>query len=98
MKKDKGFELFYENLSDRRKFIRTVWLTVIAAAFVVFLVMTKTNMIVILLCGIMMGVGCVWQLITTYRQWKHPKEDKDDERTKSEQKSTRGEDDENDEA
>ena len=25
-KVDKGFELFYDNLSYRRKFIRTIWL------------------------------------------------------------------------
>jgi hypothetical protein len=97
MKKDKGFELFYENLSDRRKFIRTVWLTVIAAGIVILFIVLKINWLIILFSGIVMGVGCVFQLITTYQQWKHPKEDKDDERTKSEQKSMRGEDDENDE-
>jgi uncharacterized membrane protein len=84
MKKDKGFELFYENLSDRRKFIRTVWLTVIAAGIVILFIVLKINWLIILFSGIVMGAVCVWQLITTYRQWKHPKEDKDDERTKSE--------------
>jgi ABC-type sugar transport system permease subunit len=74
MKKDKGFELFYENLSDRRKFIRTVWVTAIAVTFVVFLAIMQADTIGILIFGIIMGVGCVWQLITTYRQWKHPKE------------------------
>jgi membrane protein YdbS with pleckstrin-like domain len=92
MKKDKGFELIYENLSDRRKFIRTVWLTAIAVAIVVFLAMMKADRIVILLIGIIMGVACVWQLITTYRQWKYPKRMMKIKEVKAEQKSIQEED------
>jgi hypothetical protein len=79
LKKGRGFELTYKNLSDRRKFIRTVWLTVIAAVIVILFIVLNINWLIILLCGIVMGVGCVFQLLTTYVQWKHPTRKRDNE-------------------
>ena len=43
-KVDKGFELLYDNLSYRRKFIRTIWL--IPIGIVVGIVITYISIIV----------------------------------------------------
>ena len=70
MNKDKGFEFIYWNLSYRRKFIRTLWLTpglIIALAVVWgsdFNKILKTVATVLLI-----SVNLI-QLIYTYKKWK----------------------------
>lgn len=62
-KVDKGFELFYWNLSYRRKFIRTTWILIIGSIIIWFL--TK-NLFLIALVSIVSFI----QMFHTYNKWK----------------------------
>lgn len=68
--KDKGFELRYSKLSNRRKFIRTLWcFTVLLLALILFHWRFSNTgaTILISIVSIVVGVG---QAIITYRKWK----------------------------
>ena len=68
MKKDKGFELSYHNLSYRRKFIRTIWL--IPFGVVVGIVITYINIIVSLFYWLLFIILGVKQVKYNYTMWK----------------------------
>jgi uncharacterized membrane protein len=80
IKKDKGFELVYANLSDRRKFIRTLWLVPIAITFLILFLLLKTNKIYVLFYIIVSSLVFFHQLRTTYINWKNPQEPQNHER------------------
>lgn len=68
-KVDKGFELLYENLSYRRKFIRTLWL--IPIGIVVGILITYMNVIASLFYWLMFIINAVKQLKDNYTKWKN---------------------------
>lgn len=67
-KVDKGFELLYDNLSYRRKFIRTLWLIPIGIAFGI--VITYNSIIVSLFYWLIFIINAVKQLKDNYTMWK----------------------------
>ena len=67
-KVDKGFELFYDKLSYRRKFIRTIWLIPIGIA--VGIVITYISIIVSLFYWLIFIISVVKQLKYNYAMWK----------------------------
>lgn len=72
MKKDKvnkGFELNYENLSYRRRFIRTLWL--IPIGIIVGIVITHISIIVSLFYWIWFIIAAIKQLKDNYNRWKN---------------------------
>ncbi len=68
-KVDKGFELLYENLSYRRKFIRTLWL--IPLGIVVGIIITYISIIASLFYWLMFIINAVKQLKDNYTKWKN---------------------------
>lgn len=72
--KDKGFELFYYNLSNRRKFIRTLWLFpfMVLAAWLVY--WRFSNVIATIVVSIVMLAVWIGQAVVTYRNWKKEEE------------------------
>lgn len=68
-KVDKGFELLYENLSYRRKFIRTLWLIPIGIA--VGIVITYISIIVSIFYWIWFIIATIKQLKDNYTMWKN---------------------------
>ena len=79
---DKGFELIYFNLSHRRKFIRTVWITVIGVFIllpVMFFLNKKyvpsfpvSNLAFFLTEAFILIVGLI-QALYEFRKWKSEK-------------------------
>ena len=67
-KVDKGFELFYDNLSYRRKFIRTLWM--IPIGILVGVIITYISIIVSLFYWTLFIINVVKQLRYTYIMWK----------------------------
>lgn len=67
-KVDKGFELLYDNLSYRRKFIRTLWLIPIGIA--VGIVITYISIIISLFYWLIFIINAVKQLKDNYTMWK----------------------------
>lgn len=67
-KVDKGFELFYDNLSYRRKFIRTLW--IIPIGILVGVIITYISIIVSLFYWFLFIVTTVKQLKVNYTMWK----------------------------
>lgn len=65
---DKGFEFFYNNLSNRRKFIRTLWLIPIGIALGI--VVTYINLIVSIFYWLWFLITAVHQLKSTYLNWQ----------------------------
>lgn len=68
-KVDKGFELLHENLSYRRKFIRTLWL--IPIGIVVGIVITYISIIVSIFYWIWFIIVAIKQLKDNYTMWKN---------------------------
>mgnify|MGYP000188865402 FL=1 len=68
-KVDKGFELYYGNLSYRRKFIRTLWL--ISIGIVVGIVITYISIIVSIFYWIWFIIVAIKQLKDNYTMWKN---------------------------
>ncbi|MEJ8555147.1 hypothetical protein [Tepidibacter sp. Z1-5] len=60
-KVDEGFELFYWNLSYRRKFIRTLW----CSPVLLLLVPICPNKVIVFCC-----ILFVIQAIYNYKKWK----------------------------
>ena len=75
-KVDKGFELIYWNLSYRRKFIRTLWLTPIGALLIFLIVKNPWNIpfygrnLFANLLIVAIVLTTIVQLIYTYYKWK----------------------------
>lgn len=69
MKKDKGFELLYNNLSYRRRLIRTLWLIPIGIA--VGIVITYISIIVSIFYWIWFIISTIKQLKDNYTMWKN---------------------------
>lgn len=69
MKKDKGFELLYNNLSYRRRFIRTLWLIPIGIA--VGIVITYISIIVSIFYWIWFIISTIKQLKDNYTMCKN---------------------------
>jgi len=67
-KVDKGFELFYNNLSYRRKFIRTIWMILIG--IIVGILITSISIIISLLYWIQFTIVGIKQLKYNYMMWK----------------------------
>lgn len=67
-KVDKGFELFYDNLSYRRKFIRTIWL--IPIGILVGIVITDISIILSLFYWLWFIIVAIKQLKYNYTMWK----------------------------
>lgn len=67
-KVDKGFELFYDNLSYRRKLIRTLWL--IPMGIVVGIIITYISVIVSLFYWLWFIIATIKQLKDNYTMWK----------------------------
>lgn len=79
---DKGFELRYSRLSHRRKFIRTLWITVIGMVIVSLLNVNMVNAgIHPFNSGVFRGFSCVGilllilitgvtQMLSEYKKWK----------------------------
>lgn len=67
-KVDKGFELLYENLLYRRKFIRTLWL--IPIGIVIGLIITYISIIVSIFYWGIFIMSAVKQLEDNYTMWK----------------------------
>lgn len=69
MKKDKGFELLYNNLSYRRRLIRTLWLIPIGIA--VGIVITYISIIVSIFYWIWFIIATIKQLKDNYTMCKN---------------------------
>lgn len=67
---DKGFEFLYKNLSNRRKFIRTVWLSIIGTLISFHALITAKDKGLTLIFVIIFAVVGIWQLFTTYRSYR----------------------------
>lgn len=67
-KVDKGFELLYDNLSYRRKFIRTLWL--IPLGIVVGIIVTYISIITSLFYWLWFIISATKQLKYNYTMWK----------------------------
>lgn len=68
MKKDKGFELLYDNLSYRRKLIRTIWL--IPIGIIVGIIITYISIITSLFYWLIFVINAVKQVKDNYTMWK----------------------------
>lgn len=71
MKKDKGFELLYDNLSYRRRFIRTLWL--VPTGIVVGIVIMYISIAVSLIYWVIFISNVVKQLKENFTMWKKVK-------------------------
>lgn len=69
-KVDKGFELVYYKLSNRRKFIRTLWMFPWAVLAVWLIYARGFPLILVILVGIIIAVTFTMQACYTYRKWK----------------------------
>ena len=79
---DKGFELIYFNLSHRRKFIRTIWITIVGVFIllpVMFYLSKKyvpsfpvSHLVFFLMEAVVLIIGLI-QAVYEYRKWKSEK-------------------------
>lgn len=67
-KVDKGFEFFYDRLTYRRKFIRTLWL--IPIGIVVGVIVTYISVIVSLFYWVVLIITAEKQLKYNFMMWK----------------------------
>lgn len=70
-KVDKGIEFNYWNLSYRRKFIRTLWLTPVFMALVAVVYYGTKNVIESAVIAIVIFGGQIVQLGYTFYKWKN---------------------------
>lgn len=68
MVKDKGIELFYNKLSYRRRFIRTIWL--IPFGIIIGFIITYINIIFSLFYWLLFIIIGTKQLKYNYTMWK----------------------------
>jgi len=69
-KTDEGFQFFYWNLSYRRKFIRTLWLTVFIPPVLIYVWIRMHSFSVTIITAFILIASQVIQLLYTYRKWK----------------------------
>ena len=69
-KVDKGFEIFYNNLSYRRKFIRTLWMIPWTILALLFFYVVGLSMIAILSYAVVFVVIGYKQASYNYKKWK----------------------------
>lgn len=72
-KKDKGIGFLYKNLSYRRKFIRTLWVTLIGILVSIYALLMSADKYFV--CILIVGFAVVdfRQLRDTYTKWKSEK-------------------------
>ena len=77
---DKGFELIYQNLSYRRKFIRNFWNIPLAilALYLMYKMGYTTDRL--LLWAVVFAVSISLQARVNYKKWKEETENKNKER------------------
>ncbi|MDU1053338.1 hypothetical protein [Clostridium baratii] len=73
-KVNEGFELIYWNLSYRRKFIRTLWMTPLCFLLIGYIIFNGNNIFINRIVPIVLVMVYVCQLIYTYTKWKNDKE------------------------
>lgn len=73
MGKDRGLELFYDKLSYRRKFIRTIWL--IPFGILIGVIITYISIIVAVFYWLLFIVVGGKQLKDNYTMWKKKRKD-----------------------
>lgn len=71
VKIDKGFELIYWNLSYRRKFVRTLWMTPFTILAIILMWMTSKSILITSIISVVTLVVVIAQAIYTYKKWKH---------------------------
>ena len=69
-KVDKGFELVYYKLSNRRKFIRTLWMFPWGVLAIWLAYVVGLSVMVVKLAAIIIAVTFIAQACYTYRKWK----------------------------
>lgn len=67
---DKGFEFFYKYLSNRRKFIRTIWVVLLGIFLSSYSLITVKNRGMTLTLVIIFAIFGIQQLRTTYRSYR----------------------------
>ncbi len=77
MKVDKGFELLYNNLSYRRKFIRTIWVTLFGVLLCIPLYLLKDLARIpvnfAFAAAISILITEIIQLVYNYKKWQEEK-------------------------
>ena len=73
-KVDEGFELFYMNLSYRRKFIRTLQQAPLCFLLVGFIVFIGNNLFINIIVPIVLVIIYLSQLICDYKKSKYDKD------------------------
>lgn len=61
----------YNKLDYRGKFYRTVTIFVLAIILLVFMIINKVDFYQVVIAGILMITIISWQLLDTYKKWKH---------------------------
>ncbi len=69
-KVDKGFELNYNNLSYRRKFIRTLWMILWAILLLCFMHWAGVALFILLPLSVIFAVVGFIQALHNYKNWK----------------------------
>ena len=72
-KVDKGFEIFYWRLSNRRKFIRTLWIIPWMVLALIIIQVNGKNLRQTIIWGILFIILFIAQLTVTYRRWMEEK-------------------------
>lgn len=67
---DRGFEFYYRNLSNRRKFIRTMWLGPFALVIPFILYFISVQNYINIIVSIFTFTAWIIQIISTYKQYK----------------------------
>ena len=75
-KVDKGFEFFYFNLSYRRKFIRTLWLSPLAIFSVYYVYVKMQSFKIAAVVGLVLIIIDAVQLWYNYHKWKNEEKQK----------------------
>ena len=70
---DKGFSLSYWNLSYRRKFIRTLWSSLLIIPAMLLVHMSYHSVIVTIVVGIVLLAIFTAQAVYNYMKWKKEK-------------------------
>lgn len=72
-KVDKGFELFYDNLSYRRKLIRTILMMIIGILVGVLLIYVFDSILVSVCYWVPFIISGIIQFRDNYKAWKNEK-------------------------
>ena len=69
-KKDKGFDLFYWNLSYRRKLIRSIWLTPLTIFVPLYVYFRMKSVYIAIIVAVVLALVDIAQISYNYRKWK----------------------------